>query len=170
MLFNESSSFFRCQKIKKLNVFFVLMTSLFSWQVIGNETIQFDNNQSLLKSCNAFKTNSATANAQPCIIYIEGFLSGIVNAGNAKSGGLTKEKTKPSTFTERAYSYRVGKSRQSFLTNNFIKTCLPIDELKKRIVDKFSNDALAPIDTIEQLNDRRYDLIKTTCSTNSRSE
>ena len=143
--------------------------SLFSWQVIGNETIKFDNGQSLLKWGNTFITNSATANAQPCIIYTERFFRGILNTVNAESARLTK-KNKPITFTERAYSYRVGKNCESFVTNNFIKTCLLIDELKKRIVDKLLNDVLASINTIEQFNDRIYDFIKITCSTESRSE
>ena len=148
----------------------VIVLSLLSVQSIGKEISELDINHNLLKSCNAFKTNKDTALTQPCIYYIRGFLNSRFNVDNSNLFKLSKESQKPSTLTERAYASRVGKANMHASQTQSSYYCSSVSEVEARIVERLSNDLLNSINSIKNLNNHFYDIMKTVCSAENISD
>jgi hypothetical protein len=122
-----------------------------------------DNEQKLLSSCNALKMTTNSTKTLPCMNYIEGFLNGVLIAGNNNVAILLEDNNKSTTLAERAYANRVGKKAW---INSKPKdyACLSMDKFKKEVIENLSNSSLSTVHSLEQLNARLVHILKTACS------
>ena len=179
LLLVKFQSFPVLNKLKNSSLIAVLMMPLLSLSSSANDLAslnaeqnsQHNSQQSLVSSCNAFKSSANSAKAQACQYYIDGFLNGILNANNAGVAGMLEEKAKSATLVERAYTNRVGNNarpRTEPKTTN--DACLSVDEYRKRITVNLSNNSLSSISSLKQLNARLVHILKDACSTDTSSK
>lgn len=159
------------KRLKNSSLIAVLMMPLLSISLSVKGSDGLDREQNVLSSCNALKVATNNAKALPCINYIEGFLSGVLNANNTGVANLLEANRGVSTLVKRAYTTRVGnKARNRAASKTINDTCLSISESRKLIIENLSNSSLSTISSLEQLNARLVHVLKTACATESKSE
>lgn len=146
------------------------MTSLLSFTAVtsvAGEVNGVDMDQYLLNSCNAFKANKNNIKTLPCITYIKGFFNGVLDADKTDVLRAEGDNQDASTFVERAYATRVGKRSERKSLNY---SCFTVEELKTRIFADLADDSLNPIRSVKELNTRLVNILRSACSTGSKSK
>lgn len=158
-------------RLSRSSLLLLLMTTVLSISSSAKEVDSLYKAHNLLSSCNALKAATKHAETVPCLNYIEGFLNGILNANSLGVVTKLENNQKSATLVERAYVNRVSnKTRNMTATAPVNYSCLSISEQKKLIIENLSDNTLSSNHSLEQLNDRLVHVLKTTCTTERKSE
>lgn len=169
-LYNKRSLFLvdfqlfqKMDKLKSSRLIGVIIMLFLSTSSLAKSEDELNKEQNLLSSCNTLKTTTNNAKTLPCINYIEGFLSGVLNASNNNVTVLLEDNNKSTTLAERAYANRVGK--KAWTNSKPIDyACLSMDKSKKKVIENLSNSSLSRVNSLEQLNARLVHILETSCS------
>lgn len=133
-----------------------LIPSLFAQDQAG-----LGSDQNLLASCKAYDSDPEQISARQCMYYIKGFLAGAWGTDDVTMAEI-KKKT-PETFAERAYRTRLGSESDRLRVQTATYFCSPIDEPEARIIDMLSKESFESIETVEGINSKIHQAIKTIC-------
>lgn len=122
-----------------------------------------DSGQELLLSCKAFSEEAADLTGLACESYIRGYLAGAWGVNDVTASSLEEIQRKPSTWEDRAYHSRVGARPDLSSSTSGTYFCGPVDEAKKSILLMLANEGLSQIQSVQDLNIRIENTIKTIC-------
>jgi hypothetical protein len=121
-------------------------------------SVERDNHDALLASCQVLKTSLTDERTKSCQYYIYGFL----DAGQVMdSQQLSEDGNGRSSFTERAYRNRVGSADERTKETPTKSFCIPQEQSNEQVVEYLAGNFPSSIETAETLKTSVYTVLST---------
>ena len=124
-------------------------------------SIERDNHDALLASCQVLKTSLTDERTKSCQYYIYGFLDAGQTTDAVAAAQLSEDNNGRSSFTERAYRNRVGSINERTKETQFKPFCIPQQQSHEQIIEYVAENLPSSIETTETLKTSVYTALST---------
>jgi hypothetical protein len=124
-------------------------------------SIEIDNHDALLASCQVLKTSLTDERTKSCQYYIYGFLDAGKVTDAVATEQLSEDNNERSSFIERAYRNRVGSIDERTKETQAKPFCIPQQQSHEQIVEYLAENLPSSIETAETLKTSVYTALST---------
>ena len=124
-------------------------------------SIEIDNHDALLASCQVLKTSLTDERTKSCQYYIYGFLDAGKVTNAVATEQLSEDNNERSSFIERAYRNRVGSIDERTKETQAKPFCIPQQQSDEQIVEYLAENLPSSIETAETLKTSVYTALST---------